>query len=240
MSKTSFVLYTEYYEYVQALTTEQKGLLFDAIMCYELDRDIPDLDPVTNMAFSFIKGQLIRDDERWAEISEKRAAAGRKGGSKQKANASFAKQTEAKQANADFAKHNVDENVDENVDVDEIKESVERKTARETRHKYGQYNHVRLSDSEIKRLYDDYGEEKTLKAIRKLDEYIQQTGKKYKDHNLALRNWCFKAVDEDEERSRPRAPARDAITEGKTRTGFLNFEPRQYNRDLVRQIEALS
>ena len=55
------------------------------------------------------------------------------------------------------------------------------------KHIYGEYNHVKLSDDDITKLkeltnnVDDW--------IRKLDEYIEKTGKKYKNHCLTIKNW---------------------------------------------------
>lgn len=240
MSKDSFVFHHDYIDIDEFDADEIKELL-GAMIAYSADDTEPTFnDRVLRIAWKGIKSRMDADRQAYDERCEQNRRNANKRWSKDDANACDRMQSDkvaCEPMRTDAKNADIDIDIESDIDIDIEKKNAR---ARETRHKYGQYNHVRLSDSEIKRLYDDYGEEKTLKAIRKLDEYIQQTGKKYKDHNLALRNWCFKAVDEDEERSRPRAPARDSITEGKTRTGFLNFEPRQYNRDLVRQIEALS
>ena len=65
------------------------------------------------------------------------------------------------------------------------------------KHIYGEYKHVRLTDKERDRLFNDYGETETLEAIKYLDEYIQEKPRyKSKDHNLAMRRWVFDAVRE--------------------------------------------
>ena len=56
------------------------------------------------------------------------------------------------------------------------------------RHKYGEYNHVMLTDDEYARLISDYGEDVTKQYIKKVDEYCEQSGKTYKNYNLAIRN----------------------------------------------------
>ena len=61
-------------------------------------------------------------------------------------------------------------------------------------HKYGEYNHVLLTDEQYKKLCDDYGEENTKLAIKKVDEYCQQYGKSYKDYNLTLRKWGYDGI----------------------------------------------
>ena len=73
--KTSFVLYTEYLRHMQLLTMEQRGVLFTAIMAYEGETEMPEMDGAVEMAFSFIRVQLERDEEKYAEVSKKRSEA---------------------------------------------------------------------------------------------------------------------------------------------------------------------
>ena len=65
------------------------------------------------------------------------------------------------------------------------------------KHKYGEYQHVLLTDEEREKLADEYGEETLTKCIRKLDEYIEETGKRYKSHYLTIRRWVVDAVRRD-------------------------------------------
>lgn len=69
---------------------------------------------------------------------------------------------------------------------------------KQEKHKYGEYGHVFLTDGERDRLFNDYGETETMKAIKYLDDCIEMKGYKYKSHNLALRKWVFNALKEDE------------------------------------------
>ena len=64
----------------------------------------------------------------------------------------------------------------------------------DTKNTYGEYKHVRLTERERDRLFNDYGEQETLEAITYLDEYKQRKGYKSKDDNLTLRKWVFDAV----------------------------------------------
>ena len=68
---------------------------------------------------------------------------------------------------------------------------------KEPRHKYGEYAHVLLTDSEYNRLCNDYGDIETGEAIRYLDEYKERKGYKSKNDNLTMRKWVFDAVKED-------------------------------------------
>ncbi len=70
------------------------------------------------------------------------------------------------------------------------------KNTKKPKHKYGEYQHVLLTDTDRERLVNDYGEEETHKAIKYLDEYIETSGKKYKNHYLVMRKWVFDAVKE--------------------------------------------
>lgn len=87
---------------------------------------------------------------------------------------------------------------------EEEKEKEEDKELINIKHIYGEYKHVKLTDKERDKLFNDFGEEETLEAITFLDEYIQMKGYKAKDHNLALRKWVFKAVNEQKAKSQPK------------------------------------
>lgn len=67
------------------------------------------------------------------------------------------------------------------------------KKEKEPKKKYGEYNHVKLTDTEYARLCSDYGEEAVKEGIKNVDEYCQGYGKKYTDYNLVLRKWGIKS-----------------------------------------------
>ena len=68
------------------------------------------------------------------------------------------------------------------------------KTSKEQKHKYGEFKHVLLTDKEKNKLLSELGEHKFNLVIKRLDEYIEETGKKYKNHNLTIRRWVIDAV----------------------------------------------
>lgn len=122
--KNSFVLYTEYAKHIGLLSMEQRGILFTAVMNYATGIELPKMEAATEMAFSFIKEQLDRDDEKYKETLKKRSEAGKRGG-RPKTNAFddrdkktdeiTEKQTKAKKANAfsEKQKNPVDVDVDD-------------------------------------------------------------------------------------------------------------------------------
>lgn len=57
-----------------------------------------------------------------------------------------------------------------------------------SKHKYGEYQHVLLTDKEHAHLLDLYGDSLD-EHIKILDEYIETSGKKYKNHSLVIQKW---------------------------------------------------
>lgn len=60
---------------------------------------------------------------------------------------------------------------------------------KESKYSHGLYKHVLLTDEEFEILQLDFSFYQSL--ITKLDEYIETSGKKYKNHNLVLRGWVL-------------------------------------------------
>ena len=57
-----------------------------------------------------------------------------------------------------------------------------------SKHKYGEFQHVLLTDKEHTHLLDLYGNSLN-EHIKILDEYIETSGKKYKNHSLVIQKW---------------------------------------------------
>lgn len=54
---------------------------------------------------------------------------------------------------------------------------------------YGDYKNVALTVTQFDKLMQDFGEQKTIEYIRKLDEYAHEHGKQYNDCNFTIRKW---------------------------------------------------
>ena len=78
--RESFVMYTANIDQILLLNMEQRGNLFTAIMLYAADKELPQMDGMTQMAFSFIKAQLDRDNQKYQKMIESRREAGKLGG----------------------------------------------------------------------------------------------------------------------------------------------------------------
>ena len=73
---------------------------------------------------------------------------------------------------------------------------------KDQKHIYGEFKHVKLTDTEYQKLITEYGEIMTQKCITFLDEYIERKGYKAKSHYLCIRSgWVLDAVKERERKS---------------------------------------
>jgi len=101
-----------------------------------------------------------------------------------------------------------------------LSDSIESK--KPTKHKYGEYQNVLLTDEELEKLkteYSDYAE-----RIERLSSYVASTGKKYKSHYATIRNWARK----DAESPRRKEVVPDWM---KKKPSFNDFKQNDYNFD---------
>lgn len=78
--KKSFLVYHAWRKQLALLTDEQKGKLLMAMIDYSEFGKQPDLDDITNMAFSFISMQIDRDKDAYKEKCSTNMENGKKGG----------------------------------------------------------------------------------------------------------------------------------------------------------------
>jgi len=69
------------------------------------------------------------------------------------------------------------------------KDSIDNTPDKPVKHKYGEFSHVLLTDSEAQNLFDEWGQDEFFRMVKILDEGIETKGYKYKNCNLALRKW---------------------------------------------------
>lgn len=92
------------------------------------------------------------------------------------------------------------------------------------RHKYGEYENVLLSDTDMEKLKNEFPSDYE-ERIDRLSAYMRSTGKSYKDHLATIRNWARK-----ETKTEPKPT--------KAANKFNNFESsRKYDfSDLERMV----
>ena len=81
-----------------------------------------------------------------------------------------------------------------NYNINNNNKTSKKKTTKEVRHKYGEFKNVLLSDKDLEKLKAEYGEDLVEKYIKKMDEWIELNGRRYKNYYLALRQWMNKEV----------------------------------------------
>ena len=92
-------------------------------------------------------------------------------------------------------------------------DSIEEVPPKATRHKYGMYGNVLLSDLDYKRLQEEFPHDYSDR-IERLSEYIASTGKKYKSHLATIRSWARKDSSQKPKASKSSNPFLDMLEEG--------------------------
>ena len=118
MDKSSFLIYLDYEEQFNLLTDEQIGQLMRAIIKYEKTREIPQLNGIVKMAFSFIKTQLDRDREKYEARCEKNRENAKKGGRPRKKQKDNLKANGFNENQMDAKKPDDDKEDEEDIDND--------------------------------------------------------------------------------------------------------------------------
>lgn len=80
MTRDSFVFLGRYMKSFSKLNMEQRGVLISAMMSYQIGEDLPEMDAITDMAFSFIKDDMDYNNQKYDEKCERNRENGKKGG----------------------------------------------------------------------------------------------------------------------------------------------------------------
>lgn len=122
--------------------------------------------------------------DRLAEIREYNRIAKQKSREKQKLLADVNDKSMTSQR-----RHDTDIDIDKELDLD--KEELSKDNSKKpTKHKYGEYNNVLLTDDELDKLKTEYSD--WAERIERLSSYVASTGKSYKSHYATIRNWARK------------------------------------------------
>ena len=98
--RNSFIFFFSWAKVLNRCTKEIRLEVYDAVVDYAESGTLPELKPMAQMAFEFIKEDIDRNNERYDDMVEKRKEAGRKGAE------ATNRQKSAKSANAEFAEQN--------------------------------------------------------------------------------------------------------------------------------------
>lgn len=121
--------------------------------------------------------------------------------------------------NADVTPCNaIEEDIDKDIEED-IKEIDKEKP---TRHKYGEYQNVLLSDEDLEKLKKEFFD--WSDRIERLSAYMASTGKSYKNHLATIRNWA---------RRDSRTPTADVKPTGTASYDLTEFERAAAQKPIV-------
>ena len=202
----SFVFYKSFYNAIIRLPdTEQQAALFQAICRYALDGELPELgDPVLLAMFDLIKPQLDANEKRRTD-GAKGAEYGKLGGRPRKKpygvsdknpSGVISENPSGVMTKTPNVNVNVNGNVNANGNVN-VNESDGAKAPR-TRHKYGQYENVLLTDEELEKLKKEFPFD-WEERIERVSSYVAATGKKYKNFLATIRNWANRDKEKQKE-----------------------------------------
>lgn len=193
------------------MSMDQRGELFTAILCYAAGESVPELDAAADMAFSFIRERMDRDNAAYMEKVEKRREAGKLGG-RPKANGFSEKQEKVKKANGFSEKQNNHDTVPVTDTVSVFEKESKEKSLRfspPARQDVADYCKEKgFSDFDVERFVDYYTSNGWMVGKSKM-----------KDWKAAVRNWA-----------RAGTAPRPNNTRGNK---FSNFEQRQYDYDAL-------
>lgn len=200
--RDGFIFYGSFWDALSVLPDAQRLEAYDAICRYALTDEVCNLSGITAAVFKLIKPQL--------DANIRKRENGNKGGRPRKVTESKAeenqKETEEKpNRNLDETNENLEESNSEPKGKYKAKAKGKAKelntNTAPSRHRYGAYGHVLLSDHDITALDEEYGHDQVREAITYLDNYCESSGKTYKNYAQAMRNWVFRAVQEQKSRN---------------------------------------
>ena len=181
--KDSFIFYKSFYDAIMQIEDEKIRLQsFEALTRYALEGIESPVEGIAGVVFALVKPQIDANKIRY-ENGCKGAKFGKLGGRPKK-----------------------DPPAEEKPQEDPKKP----KKDKPEKHKFGEFQHVLLTQDEYDRLVADRGAVATDEAIKFFDEYIEDKGYKTKSHNMALRRWVFDAV-EDKKRKQNKAQATGTV-----------------------------
>ena len=207
--RKGFVMYDNYIEQVELLTDAEAGKLFRALLRFSGTGESPRFEGKLMLAFSFMKGQIQRDAEKYADVCKKRKEAGKKGGRPKKQPAVDEKSPSEKTKcfSEKAKKPNININENENANANAIVSASvsaseteaasaaqspapqDRQTDDNNKNIYFG-NNVTLTKKQHRELTEKYGHEMVNIYISRVDDYIRnKLVRPYSNHYTTLCKW---------------------------------------------------
>lgn len=199
MKNKALLIHHDYYDIVRLLTVEESGILFKAMLEYDINGTEPEFeDRALTLLFAQFKKSLDSNRKHYEQTCKRKSENAKKRWKKEEGEISEEEDADAQklmQNDADAYKRKANENANGNVNVKEKEgasdalKKQEAENADTQTHKMpcGEFKNVLLSEEELTRL-----KEKTPDALRRIESlsaYIKSSGKVYSDHYAQLLNW---------------------------------------------------
>lgn len=196
MAKPGVMFYFEVRPCLKRLNSEEKGLLFEAILEYGEHGSEPDFDGAVGVAWDFIKPGIDRDTDRYGNqvLQKQYATYVREAKKKGFAPLSFddwkllSDNERYRLMSADVERYPTTTSTPSTTPTTATKSEMDKPL---TRHKYGSYKNVLFTDEEYAKLQVEYPTDYS-ERIERLSEYLASTGKSYKSHLATIRSWARK------------------------------------------------
>ncbi len=180
----------EYLEEMDCLSDAEFGRLIRGLLQYSITGVEPDLKGTERLFWKTVRNREDRFAEAYTQRCTTQKENGKKGGrpknppviSENPKNPRVFSQTQKTQQNRT-----------EQNRTEQNRTELENKGARDapTRHRYGEYKNVLLSDLELEKLKSEFPADWESR-IERLSEYMASSGKKYKDFLATIRSWARK------------------------------------------------
>lgn len=263
----SFMIYKEWEETILALDNdEERGALLRALFLFVRTGEMTEFKGGLKIAFIQITNQLRRDAAKYEKKCERNRANANIRWGRTDANACDTMRHDAK--NADKEKDEdkdkeKDKDKDEGEDKDKEKdkdkgegkdkdkdkvtdtkpsaaqESVVPPAPSQEKHLFGEFGNISLSHEEHDMLVKKFGSELTDKCIERMDSYMEQTGKCYRNCYAKLKNWISEEYDKNSTKPRnDRQQKEDTYFTEDVLSDYENYVMNQASYDFAKILAA--
>ena len=168
----------EYLEEMDVLSDAEYGRLIRALQEYSMSGQEPELNGTEKVYWKRVRNRENRYREGFEDQDRAKSERALKAANARWSNAKDANACASIPSNAKNAKTNTETKRDKAHDAP-------------TRHRYGEYENVLLSDLELEKLKSEFPADWESR-IERLSEYMASSGKKYKDFLATIRSWARK------------------------------------------------
>lgn len=200
--KQTFVFRLEWAQVLKQQPDSIRLAVYDAIIDYVQTGQEPPQQSAVYFAFLFIKNQIDKDTAKYEEVCAKRAEAGKKHkGNQHTNNRNKLEQTEQMEqvfqngtnGTDNDNEYDYDNNTTINSsDIINTDKSAKKKSAKQPKKKYGEFENVLLTDEEAQKLHNEFGND-AIGIVDFLSSYRAEKGYKNKSDYLSIKRWVANA-----------------------------------------------